>query len=371
MHTQHRPTPSTSTDHGSPGTAVVVGASLSGLMSALTLARTGVRVTMIERSTDTGRTGAALHAPDGLLERITGFDASQVPQPLTPGIQTWFAVHAALRAAIETSPLIELRQNTTVSKVSQDAHSATVTTSTGQKISADIVIGADGHRSTVRQHISPENPDATFAGYVIWIGIADETAINHHWWPTDVAFLGGGRDTLLGYPLPGADGSLTPGRRRLGWAWYDSSRNDLLRSSGSVKGSVVRHSLMPAGIPNTTYRELAAQAQTLFPAPWSQAILDSIERRQVIGTPIAEYVPTRLTRDRVTIIGDAAHVPTPMTGRGFAESLYDAEALAEAIADRGTTPMALHAYENARLRSARSLVQSGQNFSRSFARRSA
>ncbi|MBT2548946.1 FAD-dependent monooxygenase [Arthrobacter sp. ISL-65] len=371
MHTKHRPMTGTVDHHDPSGTAIVVGASLGGLMSALALSRTGVQVTMVERSDDTGRTGAALHVPDGLLERITGLDTSEVPQPLAPGIQTWFAVHGALRAAIETDPLIELRQNTTVSKVSQDAHSASVITSNGQRISADIVIGADGHRSTVRRHISPDNPDASFAGYVIWIGIADESVIGHHRWPADVAFLGGGSDTLLGYPLPGANGSLAPGKRRLGWAWYDSSRNDLLRSSGSVKGSVVRHSLMPAGIPNTTYRELAREARGLFPAPWSHAILDSIERRAVIGTPIAEYVPTRLARDRVAIIGDAAHVPTPMTGSGFAESLYDAEALADAITDGGTTPIALHNYENARLRSARNLVQSGQSFSRSFARRSA
>ncbi|WP_442852616.1 FAD-dependent monooxygenase [Arthrobacter sp. 131MFCol6.1] len=49
-------------------------------------------------------------------------------------------------------------------------------------------------------------------------------------------------------------------------------------------------------------------------------MLDSIERRAVIGTPIAEYVPARLARGRVAIVGDAAHVPTPMTGSGFAES---------------------------------------------------
>lgn len=42
---------------------------------------------------------------------------------------------------------------------------------------------------------------------------------------------------------------------------------------------------MPAGIPNATYRELAAQARELFPSPWNDAILDSIGRRAVIGTP--------------------------------------------------------------------------------------
>ncbi|MEU1458441.1 hypothetical protein [Streptomyces avermitilis] len=31
-------------------------------------------------------------------------------------------------------------------------------------------------------------------------------------------------------------------------------------------------------------------------------------------------------------MGDAAHVPTPMTGSGFSASLYDAETVAESVA---------------------------------------
>lgn len=137
---------------------------------------------------------------------------------------------------------------------------------------------------------------------------------------------------------------------------------------------MVRHSLLPGSIPDATYRELGLQARDLFPAPWRDAILDSIERRAVIGTPIAEYVPDRLVNGRVALVGDAAHVPTPMTGSGFSESLHDAEALANAITARpaGTgIPAALRGYEASRLRSARTLVQAGQGFSRSFATRAA
>jgi len=358
----------------SHGTAVIVGASLAGLMTALTLARAGLKVTLLERSDDTGRTGAALHAPDGLIERITGLPSSQVPQSLTPGIQTWFAVHGALRAAIEADPLIELRQNTAVRRVDQDAQHAWVDTTTGRRFTADLVVGADGHRSIVRRHVAPERPDATFAGYVIWIGIADESAIAAKRWPRDTAFLGGYDDTLLGYPLPGVDGSTAPGDRRLGWAWYDASHNALLARSGAVQGSVVHHSLRPGDIPAATYRELAQHARTAYPSPWREAILDSIERRAVIGTPIAEYVPDRLVTGRVALVGDAAHVPTPMTGSGFSESLHDAEALADALATEpaGTgVEAALLDYEGVRLRSARRLVQSGQGFSRSFATQAA
>jgi hypothetical protein len=90
-------------------------------MTALTLSRVGVNVTMLERSDDTGRTGAALHVGDGLLERL---DHSTAHRPLAPGVQTWFAVHGALREAVEADPRIELRQNTTVRSVGQDVDSA-------------------------------------------------------------------------------------------------------------------------------------------------------------------------------------------------------------------------------------------------------
>lgn len=364
------------TDRCAPqGTAVIVGASLAGLMTALTLSRAGMNVTMLERSDDTGRTGAALYVGEGLLERITGRDYSQVARPLVPGIQTWFAVHSALRAAAEADPRIELHQNTAVKSVGQDANSAWAITADHHTIRGDLVIGADGHRSVVRRHVAPERPDAAFAGYVIWIGIAHEAALStYHRWPQDVAFLGGHTDHLLGYPLPGSDGSHAPGSRRLGWAWYDASRNSLLRQTGSVVGSVVHHSLLPADIPEATFQALTDEARQQFPAPWRDAILDCIEQRAVIGTPIAEYVPDRLVNGRIAVVGDAAHVPTPMTGNGFSASLHDAEALAAAIATH--TPgsgaiEALQEYEQDRLHSARSLVQSGQDFSRSFARRAA
>lgn len=356
------------------GTAVIVGASLSGLMTALTLARTGMQVTVLERSDDTGRTGAALHAPDGLIERITGLPPTRVPQALSPGIQTWFAVHSALRAAVDADPRILVHRNTKAVTVEQNTSSAWVTTADSGRYGADLVVGADGHRSIVRRGVAPERPDATFAGYVIWIGIAEEADIRAPRWPRDVAFLGGYDDTLLGYPLPGIDGSTEKGARRLGWAWYDASRNDVFRKAGSISGDVVRHSLMPAGIPSATYSELAEHARTRFPSPWRDAILDSISRRAVIGTPIAEYVPVRLVEGRLALVGDAAHVPTPMTGSGFSESLYDAESLAAAVTAQqgsGDIHAALLDYEADRLAPARSLVRSGQSFSRSFAGRAA
>lgn len=72
----------------------------------------------------------------------------------------------------------------------------------------------------------------------------------------------------------------------------------------------------------------------------------------------------------MVLVGDAAHVPTPMTGRGFGTSLDDAEALARHFCDTTAQDVsdALAAYEAERLAPAQNLVLSGQGFSRAFAR---
>lgn len=363
-------------DHqpGARGSAIVVGASLAGLMSALALSRTGLRVTMLERSTRKIRTGAALPVSDGLLERLTGQRSPDGKNILPSGGQAWADVHAGLSSAARADPGISLRSPVRVTDVGQDERSAWVVTGDGEFVHADLVVGADGHASVVRRHVVPEAPDATFSGYVIWLGLVDEREIRSRPWPSDLAILYERDYCLNAYYLPGADGSLAQGRRRIGWGWYDSSRNDLLRASGAVIGDVVQRTLRAADVPDAAFDELADEAREIWPSPWREAIVDCIRRRAVIGTPIGEYLPRRLVSGRVCLVGDAAHLPSPMTGRGFDTSAQDALALADALSGnrhRGSVPDVLRRYEAARLDAARQLVRSGQSFNNSFAPRGA
>ncbi|MBY8858660.1 FAD-dependent monooxygenase [Nocardia sp. CA2R105] len=354
------------------GTAVVVGASLSGLMTGLALSRAGIDVTILERASAFPHTGAALGGvTERMLEHITGRARTVRDETTHETCQTWSAVHARLRTAVEADPYIRLRHAATVRYVGQDVEAAWATTVDGDMFRADVVIGADGHRSVVRRSVAPHHPDATFAGYTIWLGLVDEPAIGtRHRWPRDSDIFYRGRDCLIGYPLSSPKGSFSPGSRQLGWAWYDTSRNDLLREKGCVVGEVVQHSLRAADVPETTLRELEVEASGLWPSLWRDVISDSVERRAVLGIPIAEYVPDRLVNGRLALVGDAAHVPTPMTGSGFSMSLHDAEVVAEAVAAGVRGPRmapALERYERARLGRVRASVQSGQQFSRSFA----
>lgn len=345
---------------------VIVGASLAGLMTALALSRHGLSIVLLERSNDTDRTGAALQVGYGLLERLTG--RRHPSGQLGSGVQTWQAVHAGLRSAIEETPDIAVLQNARVEHVGQDEHGAWAIATDQRRFDARVVIGADGYQSVVRREVSPERPHANFANYLAWVGFADEAALTSRF-PPDLAILEQGEYLLLGFPLPDADGGSMPGRRRVGWAWYDAGHNAILRETGAVEGSLVRHSLRPGDMPDALFDELAVIARRQWPSPWREAILDCIARRAVLGTPVVEYVPDRLVSGRLCLVGDAAHVATPMTGNGFAAAATDAMTLAEFLdedAIHGDPEDALRGYESARLRDVRALVQSGQRFSRDF-----
>lgn len=345
---------------------VIVGASLAGLMTALALSRHGLRILLLERSNDTDRTGAALQVGHGLLEQLTG--RRHANGALAAGVQTWQAVHAGLRTAVEEMPDISVFQDARVESVGQDERGAWAITKDQRRFEAAVVIGADGYQSVARRSVSPERPDASFANYLAWVGFADEAAIASRF-PPDLAFLEAGDYYLLGFPLPARDGRNRPGSRRVGWAWYDAGHNAILRETGAVEGSLVRHSLRSGDMPDVLFGELAALARRHWPSPWRDAILDCIERRAVLGTPVVEYVPDRLVKGRLCLVGDAAHVSTPMTGNGFSTAATDAVTLAGFLdkdALQADPEETLRRYESARLHEVRGLVQSGQRFSRDF-----
>jgi 2-polyprenyl-6-methoxyphenol hydroxylase-like FAD-dependent oxidoreductase len=346
---------------------VIVGASLGGLMTGLALSRHGLGITLLERSTDVDRTGAALQVGHGLLEQLTG--RRHAPGSLATGVQTWQAVHAGLQSAIGGAPDIAIIRNARVAQVGQDGGGAWAITADGRRFDAAVVIGADGYQSVVRRHVTPERPDAVYADYLAWVGFADERTVAD--FPRDLAFLQAGDYYLLGFPLPARDGSATRGRRRIGWAWYDAGHNAILRDTGAIEGRLVRHSLRPGDMPETLLDELAALARRHWPSPWREAILDCIAQRAILGTPVVEYLPERLVKGRLGLMGDAAHVATPMTGNGFSTAAGDALILArflDGAALAQDAEAALRSYETVRLDAVRAVVLSGQRFSRDFVR---
>lgn len=354
---------------------IVVGASLAGLMTGIALAQAGLKVTILDRVGPNPRSGAVLQVDSG--EQDFSGTAKSLRKLASGGLRSaeaWSSIQSRLSAAAIADTRIELIYDTRIKSVHQDNNRAWVVTDTGKTFSGDMVIGADGHRSMVRRMVAPQKPDALFAGYMIWVAILNEQDIPKKYWPAvnaPVSMPNGIDDFLLGSVIEGADGSRKRGERRLGWAWYDNTRNHLLRELGCVEGRLVHHSLVGMDIPGHTLNELAEQAANRWPQPWLATTLHSIQTHSLTGIPVSEYVPDKLANGRIAIVGDAAHVLTPLSAAGFNASLQDAATVTDCIVEesgRYDPISALLQYESLRLNTVRQIVQSGQSFSRSFGR---
>ncbi|SIS99653.1 FAD-dependent oxidoreductase [Salimicrobium salexigens] len=133
----------------------------------------------------------------------------------------------------------------------------------------------------------------------------------------------------------------------------------------------VHHSLKGADIPEETLEKLSEQAYAKWPEPWVSATLQALRTRNLTGIPINEYIPDNLGKERIALIGDAAHVPAPITASGFNESLQDAAELGKCVAKgvKGDAAVkALDKYDSLRLNKVRQMVQSGKSFSYSYGR---
>lgn len=364
----------TSNYNGTGGSAIVVGASLSGLMTGIALAQEGINVTILEKVSEEPRTSSGIQVNGGKKDST---ETARLLRQLVSGgkksIQLWSTIESRLRTEALAHPKINISYNTYVKTVDQDVDSAWAVTREGETFHVDILIGADGHRSRVRRQISPENPDAIYAGFIVWvIDTINEDELPNTYIPsqhdTGVTMLEGNNGFLFGSIVDGGEFS---GNRRIGCAWYDNSRTHLLRRLGCVKGNVVHHTLKGEDIPQKTLSELAKQARKRWPEPWLTATLKAIETRSLTGIPIKEYVPDKLIDGRIALVGDAAHVPAPITASGFNESLEDAAYLGKCVAkgiEGDKAVQALERYEANRIKKVRHMVQSVQSFSRSFGR---
>lgn len=326
--------------------AVIIGAGIGGLATAIALRQVGWEATVYESRPDVREAGAGLliganamqalfrlgvasavaasaHplkaldilAPDGkLLSRTDSKPADDgYPENVTILRTDLLAVlaDAAGREAIRT--------NKQATHVEAAAAAARVHFADGTTETADLVIAADGIHSAIRQQLLP-TVEPRFAGYTCWRGIvaADSS------WPFDrtVSTETWGAGARFGVaPLTGD---------RIYWyACLNAKQNDEQHAAAT-----------------------AAQLLQYFghfhePIP---TILQHAADEPIIWRDIA-YVPPlrRFAFGRVALLGDAAHATTPNLGQGAAQALEDAVVLAAALRDHADVATALQQYEKARV----------------------
>lgn len=347
----------------------IVGGSLGGLFAANLLHRAGWDVTVYERSADelSGRgAGIVTHpelfraleqcgipvddslgvhvtsrvtlAPDGsVLGRL---DMAQV-------LTAWGRLYEVLHRALPS----ELYCNgVNVVGVEDLPDGARLTFADGRSEVADVVVAADGIRSTLRQQLSPAvKPE--YAGYIAWRGLVEERDLS----PATreaifdkFAFCLPPREQMLGYPVAGPGNSVSVGERRFNFVWYrpaaeDTGLVDLLTDAAGKRfaGGIPPQSIRPDVI--VAMREAADRVL----APQFAEVIR--HTAQPFFQPIFDLCSPRLTFGHTVLLGDAAFVARPHCGMGVTKAAGDAMALVRALQAPVAVPQALQAYDAERV----------------------
>jgi 2-polyprenyl-6-methoxyphenol hydroxylase-like FAD-dependent oxidoreductase len=342
--------------------AVIIGGSMSGLFSAAFLRQIGWDVDVYERSRVelVGR-GAGITGHPELLDALDASGAGterlgiEVPKriaidregrvteerPLRQILTSWDRLQRLLRATIDPA---RYHLGWNFERVDQDDRGVRVQFSGGRVEHADILVGGDGIRSTVRGQMAPD-VQPIYAGYYIWRGAPNEADLSpralREIFPYFTFFLPPQQEVIT-YPIAGFDDDLRAGKRRFNFIWYRVADAARLRDM-NVDENGVQHeySVPPPLIRKDLIAELHKDARELLP----QSLLDALMAiKQPFITPIYDFTAPQIVYGRVAMVGDAAANARPHMGFGMAKAATDGQALAKHLAAHDDIDVALKAY---------------------------
>jgi len=348
--------------------ALIIGAGVGGLVTALMLHARGIGCAIYEQAGALAELGVGITLQTHAVKQLAGLGllpaldevairsehlhyATKRGQPvwdeprgLRAGYDTpQFFIHRGHlqgvlhRAVRERLPADTLRLGHRLAAISQSASGVEAAfigrdgTPRGTA-AGDLLIGADGIHSAVRAALLPGEGAARWSGLILWRGATD--------WP---AFLGGASLLICGgveakfvcYPIaPGA----RPDTRLTNWA------------------AITR--LAPEGTPPPHRQDWSRAAPRDAVAPLlARFAVPQIDLPALVAAtatfweyPMCDRDPApRWSEGRVTLLGDAAHPMFPMGANGASQAILDARCLADALAAGPDIVAALAAYQHERL----------------------
>jgi 2-polyprenyl-6-methoxyphenol hydroxylase-like FAD-dependent oxidoreductase len=355
---------------------IIAGGGVGGLVTALMLHARGIDCEIFEQADAMRELGVGINtlphaikelADLGLLERLDavairtyelfytnrfgqeiwrdprGIDAGyDVPQFSIHRGRLQSVIYQAVRARLGES---RIHLNCRLGSFTQDeggvtayffdrggAHQATAR--------GDVLVGADGIHSVVRDKLFPNEGPPRWNGAILWRGATD--------WPAfltgrSMVVAGGLNAKLVVYPI--AEGS-RPDKRLTNWA---------------VVGKVKEDATVPPQKQDWSrpgrFEDLMPHLQR-FRIPYVDARALIEATNEFWEYPMCDRDPLpRWSHGRVTLLGDAAHPMYPVGSNGASQAILDAHCLADRLKDADHPVHALWSYEQTRLPMTAEIVQ--------------
>jgi len=339
-------------------TAIVVGGGIGGLAAALALTRQGIAVQLLEQASHIGEIGAGIQlgpnafaALDALgvgqtargravfTDHIIMMDAVDAQEVVRIDTGEAFRqrfggpyavihradIHLSILEAVQRDPLIQFHTSTQITGLRQDGAQVEVQDAQGRRYRADAVLGCDGVKSVIRDHLVGDAARVT--GHVVYRAVVERDNMPEELRINAPVLWAGPRCHLVHYPLRGGQQYnlvvTFHSREQEEWGVRDGSKEEVLSYFQGVHPRP--HQMLDRP---TSWRR------------WATADREPVER---------------WGEGRATLLGDAAHPMTQYMAQGACMALEDAATLGQAVkACDGDLPAAFRLYESVRIpRSAR------------------
>lgn len=309
---------------------IIIGAGIGGLSAAIALRGHGHDIVVLERAPRLDAVGAGItlfaNAMSG-LERLgvardviaagaraghsairtsDGRELAALPADLLEGA---VAVHRGDLQAALLEAAGDIRLGVEIVAVDQTGEEVVVRAAVGSEEHGQLLVGADGLRSVVRDAVAPSAP--RYGGYTAWRGISPvrvESGYLTESWGVGERF-----------------GLVDIGSNTYWFATANTAEGEKEEPSARKAGLLRRFSDWHAPI---------------------AAVLEATPEDAILRNDVYYLEPlARWSAGRVVVLGDAAHATTPGVGQGAAQAIEDAVVLADQLAQHDDVGDALAGYE--------------------------
>ena len=326
----------------------VVGASIGGLSAANMLHQLGFDVQVFELFPKGFETrGGALGSVDlNLLRHIRGGDHAGADRSIKGHGHFYGDLWEYLYQGLPTDSVHFGADVQTLADAGSERPSLVID---GKSKAFDIIIGADGGKSTIRPFVTDQQP--IYSGYTVWRGLVPMEGIDGP--PSGDRTVNGIHYQTLGFPCVNPNGPL--------WncgIYMAMPKTEVAAPTRNRQVGTAIKQIPDWFIP--LVRSLFGDRNAQF---WEACI----KHGKVTPHPIWEFAADPVVAGRIVLLGDAAHLSSPRTGAGAYTAMLDAAALGSAFSSATTISEALEVFNQGAVQRARTLFERSRCAGRAFA----